>query len=85
MAKVLKTTFKLKRGSAQAWKEQNPILAAGEPGYELDTHKLKIGDGSTHYNDLPYICKGTDADIELNIATTDQIKELFDKEDENNG
>lgn len=30
-------------------------MAAGEPGYELDTHKVKIGDGTNFWNDLPYI------------------------------
>lgn len=35
--------------------ENNPILAAGEPGFELDTGKLKIGNGNDTYNDLSYI------------------------------
>lgn len=55
MAKVYKTTFKLRRGKAAEWSSVNPILAVGEPGFEIDTFKLKIGDGSTAYNDLPYI------------------------------
>jgi len=29
-------------------------LAAGEPGYESDTGKLKIGDGTTPWNNLAY-------------------------------
>lgn len=37
------------------WTAQNPILGKGEPGYELDTTLLKIGDGVTTWNDLPYI------------------------------
>ena len=47
--------LQLKRGTASRWKELNPILAAGEPGFVLDENKLKIGDGSTVWNDLPYI------------------------------
>lgn len=32
----------------------NPILALGETGYEQDTCRLKVGDGSTDWNTLPY-------------------------------
>jgi hypothetical protein len=51
---VIKTIFQFKRGSAQAWTDKNPILFAGEPGFELDTGRLKIGNGATPWNDLPY-------------------------------
>jgi hypothetical protein len=54
MATII-TTFQFKRGLASAWTNVNPILAAAEPGYELDTGKLKIGNGSTAWNDLPYL------------------------------
>lgn len=53
--KVLKTTFKVRRGLADSWKKQNPVLAYGEPGFEKDTYKLKIGDGTTEWNLLPYV------------------------------
>lgn len=43
------------RGDESDIKSENPVLEAGQPCVELDTHKLKIGDGSTAYNDLPYI------------------------------
>ena len=55
MATTIKTTFQLRRGNAEVWAKNNPILAAGEPGFELDTGKLKIGNGNDTYNDLPYI------------------------------
>jgi hypothetical protein len=32
----------------------NPVLAAGEHGYETDTEASKIGDGVTAWADLPY-------------------------------
>ena len=51
---IIKTTFQLKRGLAERWVAVNPILQPGEPGFELDTNKLKIGDGITPWNDLPY-------------------------------
>ena len=55
MAQVVNTTFKLKRGTATRWAEVNLILAQGEPGFVYDSNLLKIGDGVTPWNDLPYI------------------------------
>lgn len=52
---IIKTTFKVRRGFSNVWKKNNPILGDGEPGFELDTFKLKIGNGSIAWNDLPYI------------------------------
>lgn len=48
-------TFKFRRGPSYEWAADNPILRAGEPGYELDTRKLKIGDGHTAWLGLPYL------------------------------
>ena len=55
MATVIKTTFRLKRATEARWAELNPILDPGEPGFVLDRNRLKIGDGTTPWNDLPYI------------------------------
>lgn len=52
---VLNTIFKFKRGTAEAWLRHNPVLQAGEPGFELDTGKLKIGNGNTSWADLNYL------------------------------
>ena len=51
----MSVTFKLRRGPASEWTVDNPILRAGEPGFESDTRKLKIGDGITHWIDLSYL------------------------------
>ncbi len=56
MAEItLHTKFRLRRGLSEAWRRVNPVLLYGEPGFEKDTNKLKIGDGTKHWNDLPYI------------------------------
>jgi len=49
-------TIKLRRGNATDWTSQNIVLASGEPGYEIDTGRLKIGDGSTSWTNLSYSC-----------------------------
>ncbi|TXG82718.1 MAG: hypothetical protein E6R13_04610 [Spirochaetes bacterium] len=46
--------IKFRRGTASAWTTANPTLAAGEPGFETDTGRLKIGDGTTAWNSLSY-------------------------------
>ena len=43
-----------RRGSASQWTTTNPVLAIGEPGYETDTGKFKVGDGSATWTALPY-------------------------------
>ena len=55
MAEVVKHIYQFKRGTAQRLIEVNPILRQGEPGFEYDTGKLKIGDGFTPWLALPYI------------------------------
>jgi hypothetical protein len=50
--------IKLRRDTAARWAEVNPILADGEPGYETDTKKWKVGDGVSHWNDLAYQAHG---------------------------
>lgn len=52
---TITTTFQLRRGNASVWEKNNPILARGEPGFEIDTNRLKIGDGSTPWIDLKYL------------------------------
>lgn len=48
-----KARFLLRSGTAAQWASVNPILAAGEPGYETDTYVFKMGDGVTAWASLP--------------------------------
>lgn len=48
------TQIRLRNGSSTQWATANPVLAEGEIGLELDSNNLKIGDGVTNWNDLPY-------------------------------
>lgn len=40
------------------WEEVNPILLKGEIGVEVDTNKIKIGDGTSHWTALKYASGG---------------------------
>jgi Major tropism determinant N-terminal domain len=55
------TILQFRRGTAALWASQNPVLAAGEFGYETDTNKGKIGNGTTAYNSLGYVIGTTAA------------------------
>jgi uncharacterized protein with beta-barrel porin domain len=44
-----------RRDTAANWTSNNPTLAAGEIGLEVDTSKFKMGDGTTAWNSLEYI------------------------------
>jgi hypothetical protein len=46
--------IQIRRGLAEDWRLSNPILAEGEFAVELDTKKIKQGDGLTRWNALPY-------------------------------
>lgn len=50
--------IQFRRGNAATWTSVNPTLAQGELGIELDTGKLKIGDGTTAWNSLDYFNLG---------------------------
>lgn len=49
------TVIKFRRDTSANWTSINPIPAQGEPCYETDTGKLKIGNGSDTYTALPYV------------------------------
>lgn len=53
------TQIKLRRDTLANFTSSNPVLGAGEPAYETDTKKLKIGDGSTAYTQLAYFSAGS--------------------------
>jgi len=61
------TQIQVRRGTASQWTSTNPTLAAGEFGFETDTGKIKIGNGSTAWTSLGYTGAG---DIEGVTAGT---------------
>lgn len=59
--------IRLRKGESGTWAARNPILSVGEPGYETDTGKCKIGDGSSYWLELPY------------FVNEDEIAELIEE------
>lgn len=48
------TQLQVRRGLSSLWASVDPTLKAGEIGHETDTGRIKIGDGTTQWNSLPY-------------------------------
>lgn len=48
------TRMQQRRGTEAQWTDADPILAAGEIGFETDTGKFKVGDGTNNWSDLSY-------------------------------
>lgn len=47
--------IRYKRDTAENWTTNNPTLADGEIGYDKTNNKVKVGNGTTAWNDLPYL------------------------------
>lgn len=46
--------IKIRRGQTQSWRNFIKPLADGQPGYDREKHKIKVGDGETMWSSLPY-------------------------------
>lgn len=44
-----------RRNTSTYYTNNNPLLQLGEPAFETDTYKLKIGNGVDRWNSLPYL------------------------------
>jgi hypothetical protein len=51
--KGVKNMIQFRRGSTSSWTKQKKPLADGQPGYDKERSKLKIGDGKSAWEDLP--------------------------------
>lgn len=64
------TKIQIRRGAASDWASVNPTLASGEMAIENDTRKVKVGDGTTAWNELRYV--GADGgDLDGNSGPSD--------------
>lgn len=78
--------IQVRRDTAANWTSENPTLASGEIGFETDTGKFKIGDGSTAWTAIAdYFEAGTGASIPFNAASAAGPASLDFHEDTDNG
>ena len=57
-----------RRDIPENWTRFNPVLALGEPGYEVGSGKIKVGDGRTPWTELDYIAEGASSGVDDGTA-----------------
>jgi predicted secreted protein len=72
--------IKLRRGSTKSWRGTSLKLEPGQPGYDKNKHKIKIGDGKTSWKELPY-ASGLFANEILDSEAAAKHKKSEDAED----
>lgn len=60
--------IQVRRDTADNWLSSNPVLATGEFGHETNTGKMKIGDGTRPWSQLPYV-----ADVMSDNVVTNSV------------
>ena len=79
----VRVTLKIRNDIAANWTNNNPILAMGEFGLEQSSLLFKVGDGVTHWNDLPYLNKLDNTKLKHNtdgtITFSDDFTALLNK------
>lgn len=55
MSTTLTSRIQLRNDTASNWVTSNPVLLKGELGIEIDTGKMKVGDGATTWGTLSYL------------------------------
>lgn len=70
--------IQFRRDTAATWSSVNPTLAEGEVGLELDTGKIKIGNGSSSWANLTYFSGTTSlTNVSSNIVpSSDNVYDL---------
>ena len=68
--------IQVRRGTTAQWTAANPILAAGEPGYDTTLELFKIGNGTSHWLDLPAGEGMSEADADARYAP---VSESYDR------
>lgn len=72
MAKTISVTHKQRGNTAAAWTAANPVLSNCEIGIVTDTtpRRMKIGDGTTAWNSLPFI------DMAISVGTASSLANI---------
>lgn len=82
--RILDSKIQIRNDTAANWKAANPVLLKGELGIEIDTRKLKIGDGISPWTGLKYVSDNvlventnptaTDTDHDVGVIWVNQFE-----------
>ena len=70
--------IQVRRGTATQWNNADPVLSQGEIGFETNTGKFKIGDGTNVWSDLEYFLDAAGVASAISgaaLSTTDDLTE----------
>jgi hypothetical protein len=73
--------IQFRRGTTKSWRATKVKLSSGQPGYDKDKHKIKIGDGNNSWVDLPY-ASGLFAKEILDSEVSAKARKKLDNEDD---
>jgi cold shock CspA family protein len=62
-----------RRGMSYQWASDNPVLGAGEIGFEIDNSRFKIGDGVSTWSQLDYFSNEADVTTAISNAITNLV------------
>lgn len=73
--------IRLRKDYSSNWIAKDVVLEQGEPGYELDTKKLRIGDGTSHWLELDFFIPKANIQtmIESSIVPLSVIQDLIEE------
>ena len=63
------TKIQLRRDTSANWTSLNPTLSVGEVGYETNTGKFKIGNGSSLWSNLDYFLDSSDLSAYATVSS----------------
>lgn len=72
-------TIKHKRATKSQWFTENPVLAAGELGFEFGTNKFKIGNGLSAWRDLNYFVDETAIETAQGVTRLASLMTVLDQ------
>lgn len=55
----MNTRIRLRQDYKENWERVNPVLLSGEPGIDQSTRRVKFGDGTHKWNELPFMKIGS--------------------------
>jgi hypothetical protein len=67
------TKIQIRRDTSENWNSLNPTLSLGELGFETNTGKFKIGNGSSAWTALDYFLDSSDIAVYLTAASASTI------------
>lgn len=67
------TVIQIRRGTTSEWTTGNPILAAGEMGYDITLKDTKMGTGSTTWTNLPFLGAAKVSNGEQDVYVEDYL------------